>query len=36
MFMHIIYGRNKSTNVASKVDKVFEYAALNFDKSQSH
>ena len=31
MFMHIVYGANKYTNIASKVDKVFNYATLNLN-----
>lgn len=31
MFMHIVYGDNKYTSIASKVDQVFNYAGLDFN-----
>jgi hypothetical protein len=31
MMMYIVYGGNKYTEIASKVDQVFNYASLNFN-----
>ena len=31
MFMHIVYGNNKYTTIASSIDQVFNYAGLDFN-----
>jgi len=31
MFMYIVYGGNKYTTIASKIDQVFNYASLDFN-----
>ncbi|MCX7697185.1 MAG: hypothetical protein N2Z72_05760 [Bacteroidales bacterium] len=31
LFMYIVYGENKYTQIASKIDQVFNYASLDFN-----
>jgi hypothetical protein len=30
MFMRIVYGKSNYTNIASKIDQVFQYAGINY------